>query len=182
VHVESKFTIPHSNCLITLNNRRRGFIGNWTGLAMLKELPDIKREKCWIHSKHVNDKDNGDWSCALFYISKKCLSIILMGRPDELCFGSICLHDFMRYISDRTDSNADSTLEVSSADVSMCIMPFSAVQNKGWRVSKQRRYSRVRSECTGKFCSYFGGYDAKCFKVRFIPNEHDDDMWARMLA
>lgn len=61
------------------------------------------------------------------YISKKCFSIILKGRPDELGFGSMCLLDSMRYISERTDSKADSTLDMLSADVSMYIMPFSTI-------------------------------------------------------
>jgi hypothetical protein len=112
-----------------------------------------------------------------------------MGRPGELCFGSMRLPDFMRHISDKTDPNADSTLDVSSADVSMYIMPFSAVQNKRRCVARptksQPRYSSqrmVRSKRTGKLLSYFGGDDAMCSKVGFIPNEHGDDMWARMLA
>lgn len=144
------------------------------------------RGKCSIHLMHVNDKIiMGN------YISKKCLSIILMGRPDELWYGSMCLLGFMRFISDRTDSNADSTLDVSSADVSMYIMPFSAAQNKRWRVSRKAarelsailfKQRMVGSERTGKLRSYFCGDDAKCFKVRFIPNDHGDDMWARVLA
>ena len=74
------------------------------------------------------------------YISKKCLSVILMGRPGEVCFGSMCLLDFLRFISDRTDSNADSTLDVSRADVSMYIIPFSSVNktNGAWWMGKAR--------------------------------------------
>jgi len=65
----------------------------------------------------------------IYYISKKCLSIILKGRPDGVGLGSTCLLDSMRYISERTESNADSTLDVSSADVSMYIMPFSMAKS-----------------------------------------------------
>lgn len=88
-----------------------------------------------IRSVYVNDKIM--WigrARPAPYISKKCLSVILMGRPGEFCFGSMCLLDFLRFISDRTDSNADSTLDVSRADVSMYIMPFSAVNktNGAW--------------------------------------------------
>jgi hypothetical protein len=87
----------------------------------------------------------------------------------------------VRYISDRTDSNADSTLDVSSADVSMYIMSFSAVQNElKATLFKSEEWSV--SERTGKLCSYLGGDAPKRFKVKFIPNEHGDDMRACVLA
>ena len=35
---------------------------------------------------------------------------------------------------------------------------------------------------TGKFRGYFGGNDPKSSKVGFVPNEHGDDVWARVLA
>ena len=65
--------------------------------------------------------------------------------------------------------------------VSMYIMPFSAVQNELKATSFKSEEWSV-SERTGKLCSYLGGDAPKRFKVKFIPNEHGDDMRACVLA
>jgi hypothetical protein len=90
------------------------------------------------------------------YISKKCLSTIRRCRPDEQELGSVCLLDsIMRYIVERTNSNAESTLDMSSADVSKYIMPFSAVYlfiyyktNAMVRVTSPGRKAKSQSQRT----------------------------------
>jgi hypothetical protein len=92
----------------------------------------------------------------------------------------------MLYITERTDSNADSTLDMSSAEVSVYIMPFSTVRMMVWQspqaLSDTVQPENVRLGRTGKLRSHLGGDNAKCPEVCLIPHEHGDDMWACVLA
>ena len=104
----------------------------------------------------------------------------------------------MLYITESTDSNADSTLDVSSAEVSMYIMPFSAVRaittarakgkaSQGARKALTQRRCYCRVECqgqkrTGKGRGHFGGDGAKRSQVRLVSDEHGDDVWVCVLA
>ena len=128
------------------------------------------------------------------YISKKSLSIILIGCPDELELGSASLPDSMRYITESTDSNADTTPNVSSADVSMYIMLFSPVTNgndKRRRGKAPQKLSlsdnvaakgKSGSERTGKFRGHLSGDGATRSQVRLVSDEHGDYVWACVLA
>ena len=89
-------------------------------LATLKE--QVQRDEF----EHVPVK-NKDFSQEL-YISKKCLSTVPIGRSDELEPGLVWLFNSMLYITERTGSNAVSTLDMLSAEVSTCIIPFSTVR------------------------------------------------------
>jgi hypothetical protein len=101
----------------------------------------------------------------------------------------------MRYIMESTDSNADSTLNVSSADVSMYIMLFSPVRTitTDDGVARQGKARKALSDTvttsrtsgsvrTGKFCGHFGGDSATRSQVRLVSDEHGDDVWTCVLA
>ena len=120
------------------------------------------------------------------YISK-CLSTIPIGRSDELEPGSVWLLNSMLYITERTDSNAVSTLDMLSAEVSIYIMPFSTVRTMVWQspqaLSDAVQPENVRSERTGKHPTATSvGTARKCPEVCLISDEHGDDMWACVMA
>jgi hypothetical protein len=130
---------------------------------------------------------NKDFSQEL-YISK-CLSTIPIGHSDELEPGSVWLLKSMLYITERTDLNAVSTLDMLSAEVSIYIMPLFTVRTIVWQspqaLSGAVQPENVKSERTGKLRGYFGGDNAatrKCSEVCLISDEHGDDMWACVMA